>query len=61
MVAGQGPVEPGGRGKISVTVDTGKLRGALRKTVTVLSNDPTRPLVTLVLKAVVRDEKDVSP
>lgn len=61
MAAGPGPFKPGGRGEISVTVDTGKIPGALRKTVTVLCNDPNRPLVTLVLKAVVRDEKEIRP
>ncbi len=44
-------IAPGQHGEITVTFDTNRFEGERSKTVTVISNDPQTPKVTLTIKA----------
>jgi hypothetical protein len=52
---------PGERAKITVTLRSGGLTSPIEKTVTVLSNDPNRPAVTLVIRADVQPAYLIQP
>jgi hypothetical protein len=54
-------IAPGQTGVIPVQVATSNLRGQIAKTVKVISNDRTRPNVTLQINAVVWQPIEVSP
>ena len=54
-------IAPGATGKIHAEVDTIDFSGAIAKTITVLSNDPTTPRLTLTVKAVVLPQVEVHP
>jgi hypothetical protein len=53
-MASSSQIKPGERGSIKVTVDVGNADGTLVKSVSVYSNDPKRPQVTLTIKAEIR-------
>ena len=54
MSLGKGTlVAPGGTGELRVTFDAAGQSGRLRKTLSVMSNDPERPIVRLTIRAVV--------
>ena len=53
-------IPPGQSGQIEVTVDTSGLTGAMEKSVTVITNDPRRPSVSLSIRADVQPEISVS-
>ena len=44
-------IPPGGEGQIDVTFKTGKAIGPIAKSITVTSNDPVNPSLTLQVKA----------
>ena len=46
-------IAPGGEGEVRATVDTSRFTGAITKTVSVVTNDPSHPETTLTIKAVV--------
>lgn len=48
-------IKPGDKGKISAKIDIKGRKGALSKSVQVLSNDPKRPAVTLSLTANIKE------
>jgi hypothetical protein len=54
-------LKPGDKGTIRTTVTTAGLAGPLSKTVQVLSNDPQRPVVKLMLKAHVTQAPPKTP
>lgn len=54
-------IAPGGRGEVSVVVDTAKLKGAVAKSIRVLTNDAEAPEITLVVKANVRAWVEADP
>jgi hypothetical protein len=54
-------VPPGGTGKVSLKVDTARLKGPISKTATVTTNDPEQPNVRLVVNANVQTFVDVLP
>lgn len=54
-------IAPGATGKIHAEVDTIDFSGAIAKTISVLSNDPTTPRLTLTIKAVVLPQVEVHP
>ncbi len=54
MVASSSRLKPGEEGKIIATVDIKGKIGYITKTVKVFTNDPKRPVVTLVLKALIK-------
>lgn len=54
-------VAPGKEGTISATFDTTKFFGAKVKEVTVHSNDPSQPVVTLTLQGAIAVEVEVEP
>jgi hypothetical protein len=47
-------LNPGEKGKISAKVDIKGRSGSLSKSVQVFSNDPKRPVINLLLKALIR-------
>jgi hypothetical protein len=47
-------LNPGEKGKISARIDVKNRAGSLSKSVQVFSNDPKRPVVNLLLKALIR-------
>jgi hypothetical protein len=53
-------IQAGQSGQIEVTVDTGGLTGVIDKSVTILSNDPRRPSVSLSIRADVQPEISLS-
>jgi len=53
--------EPGKEGTISATFDTTKFFGEKVKEITVHSNDPTQPVVTLTLQGEIAVEVEVNP
>ena len=54
-------IAPGGTGKIHAEIDTVDFAGPIAKTITVLSNDPLQPRVTLTIKAQVEPQVNASP
>ena len=54
-------IAPGASGVIPIQIVTGNLRGAISKTVTVTSNDRTRPSVILNIRGVVWLPIEVAP
>jgi hypothetical protein len=54
-------IKPGQAGKIEAAIDTQNFQGPIVKSVTVVSNDPTRPQLNLTIKANVKPYVDVSP
>lgn len=52
-MASSSHLKPGEKGKISAKLDLHGKRGLVSKGISVYSNDPRRPAVVLVLKAVV--------
>jgi uncharacterized lipoprotein YbaY len=54
VVASSSRLKPGEEGKISATVDIKGKIGFITKTVKVFTNDPKKPMVTLVLKALIK-------
>lgn len=54
-------IAPGASGKIHAEVDTIDFAGPIAKTITVLSNDPTTPRLTLTIKATVLPQVEVHP
>ncbi len=53
-MASSSQIKPGEKGSINVTVDVGNANGTLVKSISVYSNDPARPKVTLTIKAEIR-------
>ena len=54
-------IPPGGEGTISTTFDTSRFFGEKARTITVYSNDPIQPLVTLTLQGEVVTEVAAMP
>lgn len=54
-------IAPGAVGKIHAEIDTVDFSGPIAKTITVLSNDPVQPRVTLTIKARVEPQVDARP
>lgn len=54
-------VAPGGKGKIHAELDTSDFQGPVAKTITVTSNDPTNPRLTLTIKAKIEPHIAVFP
>jgi hypothetical protein len=54
VVASSSRLKPGETGKIAVTIDTKGKIGYITKTVKVFTNDPKKPTVNLVLKALIK-------
>jgi len=54
-------IAPGATGKIRAEIDTVDFSGPIAKTITVLSNDPVNPRVTLTIKARVEPQIDSFP
>ncbi|MEO8196687.1 MAG: DUF1573 domain-containing protein [Thermoanaerobaculia bacterium] len=54
-------IAPGAVGKIHAEIDTVDFAGPIAKTITVLSNDPAQPRVTLTIKARVEPQVNASP
>lgn len=54
MVASSSRLKPEEEGKIVATVDIKGKIGYITKTVKVFTNDPKKPMVTLVLKALIK-------
>lgn len=54
-------IPPGGVGKIHAEIDTVDFAGPIAKTITVLSNDPVQPRVTLTIKAKVEPQIVANP
>ncbi len=54
-------IEPGGTGKIPVSVDSKKLFGKFKKTIRVTTNDPTNPNATLSVAGVIKHYVTVAP
>ena len=54
-------IAPGGVGKIHAEIDTVDFSGPIAKTLTVLSNDPVQPRVTLTIKARVEPQIHTQP
>jgi hypothetical protein len=52
---------PGARGAISVTLTTAGRHGMVEKHLTVESNDPTQPVITLILKVVLHQAVEILP
>lgn len=53
-MASSSRLKAGEKGKIIVKIDIKGRVGSISKSVQVFSNDPKRPVVTLVLKAIIR-------
>jgi hypothetical protein len=51
--AGQGPIKSGEADTVDVYIDTAGKRGTFAKTVTINTNDPSKPSVVLQLRATV--------
>ena len=56
-----GEILPGQTGKVNVEVSTEEFRGPIAKDVTVLTSDPSNPLLTLTVKAEVAPWVDAQP
>jgi len=56
-MASSSRLKPGEKGKITAKVDIKGRRGIISKSVQVFSNDPKRPVVTLFLKAMIKEGK----
>jgi hypothetical protein len=56
-----GTIAPGKTGKVHAAVDTADFSGPISKTLTVLSNDPANPRLTLTIKADVQPQVQMSP
>jgi hypothetical protein len=54
-------IAPGAKGKIHAELDTIDFQGPVAKTITVLSNDPTNPRLTLTIKAKIQPHIAVAP
>jgi len=54
-------IAPGRSGEVAVVVDTSKLKGAVAKSIRVLTNDAEAPEIILVVKANVRALVEVDP
>jgi hypothetical protein len=54
-------IPPGGEGEIKATLSTRNVKGKVRKTITVSSNDPVNPKITLSLHGEIIREVDVAP
>ncbi|MEO7794216.1 MAG: DUF1573 domain-containing protein [Thermoanaerobaculia bacterium] len=54
-------IAPGAVGKIHAEIDTVDFAGPIAKTITVLSNDPLQPRVTLTIKARVEPQVNATP
>lgn len=54
-------VAPGQRGEIHAEVRTTGFRGAIAKSITVLTNDPRNPRIQLVVKALLQTPVEVEP
>ncbi len=54
-------IPPGGEGQISAVLDTSHLFGEKARTVTVYTNDPTQPVVTLTLQGTIVTEVAAVP
>ncbi len=54
-------IAPGKSGSLAARLDTTEFRGPIAKSIRVYTNDPNNPELTLVIKADVRSQIDVSP
>jgi len=54
VVASSSRLKPGETGKIAATIDIKGKIGYITKTVKVFTNDPKKPTVNLVLKALIK-------
>ncbi len=54
-------IGPGATGAVKATLDTAGFKGAISKSILVMSNDPINSTMTLVIKAVVQPYIDVLP
>ncbi len=55
MMASSSRLKPGEKGKIKVSVDIRGRQGKITKTIKVLTNDPQRPEVTLLVRMNIKD------
>jgi hypothetical protein len=60
-IASEKEIKPDGEGKIDVTFKAGKSVDPVAKTITVSSNDPASPTLTLEIKATLETVFDVKP
>jgi len=60
-VASSSRLKPGEEGKIVATIDIKGKIGFLTKTVKVFTNDPQKPVVNLVLKALIKAQPASPP
>jgi hypothetical protein len=60
-VASSSHLKPGEEGKIAASVDIKGKIGSITKTVKVFTNDPKRPAVTLILKALIKAQPSSPP
>lgn len=61
MVQYDRTIPPGGEGKIELKVDTRNLSGTVKKEAVIYSNDPKNSVMTVMLRANVRQSVQVSP
>ena len=54
-------IPPGSEGKVYASVDISHIKGAVQKSIDVMTNDANRPNVTLVIKASVKTLVDFAP
>jgi len=54
-------IAPGASGEVHASVDTADFNGPITKTLTVLSNDPATPRLTLTIKALVQPQVESRP
>lgn len=59
--AGQTRIEPGQTGSIRAELDASKFKGRIEKGITISSNDPKKPTVSLQLVATIRQDLMVLP
>lgn len=59
--AGQSKIEPGQTGSIRAELDASKFKGRIEKGITISSNDPKKPAVSLQLVATIRQDLMVLP
>ena len=61
MVQYDRTIPPGGEGKIELKVDTRNLSGTVKKEASIYSNDPKSSVMTITLRANVKQSVQVSP
>jgi hypothetical protein len=54
-------IPPGGEGKVTLTINLKNFQGSVRKSATIVSNDPQNPLITLNIHGAVRPHIEIRP